>query len=153
MERVLKEKCLGLPARKTKTQPDLPTVDVSGRVVRKYNRLDAVEKAAKKAKESLRPLIMAPVLDYIFRTCCAVPDKPTTAVKAKDTAQAVVSVSFTSKYTKIEAKAVNAAFKGLTKKDGAHADPNDYVNCVVEGLWDSSVFVGDDGKVERAERP
>ncbi len=143
----LKSNGVNLPEQKKKAS-NVITLAVKGRDIRKYNRLDAVEKAAKKKKEAIRPLFLAQALTHLFATNCGETKKPITSLNLQDDSQASAQMSFTARYGKIDPKEVASVFASLKRKDGKPANPNDYINCTVEAAWDSSAFVNSRGKFD-----
>lgn len=129
---------------------DVVTLNVEGDYPSRYNEASAISKGAEEIMKDLKPAMMPLAIDEVFTQNTVNPNEPIISVAFRDEKDNVTRISMTGKYGDLTAEGVEALFKDMKKKDDAVANVNDYVARTVEAAFDSSVFIGQDGKLDEA---
>jgi hypothetical protein len=128
---------------------DIPIIRVAGDYPTRYNDAAAVVKDAEQYMKDLKPIMQPDALAEIFRHNSDKPWDPIASVKFQDDADSVLMVSFTAKYSPTTAAVAEALFKGIKTKNGDAPDINNYLTRTMVGKFDSTCFLGPDGKFDR----
>lgn len=123
----------------------IPTITVHGDAVTRYNEASDTVAAAEEILKELKPVLVDAGLAYVFehnREHAKSADEQISSVNLCDADSGeICQFSWLKKNLKINAKAVDAEFKGLCTVEGKRANINDYINYVPVASFDTSVFM------------
>jgi hypothetical protein len=128
---------------------DIPTILVDGDYPTRYNEAAAVMKDAEELMKDLKPVMLPDALAELFRHNSERPWDAISSVKLQDDAEEVTRVTFTSKYSTVAPAIAEALFGEIRTKAGKKPDINDYLVRTMVGTFDSTVFLGADGRFDK----
>jgi hypothetical protein len=128
---------------------DIPTIIVEGDYPTRYNEAAAVMKEAEELMKDLKPVMLPDALAELFRHNSERPWDAISSVKLQDDAEEVTRVTFTSKYSAVAPAMAEALFGEIRTKAGRKPDINDYLIRTMVGTFDSTVFLGADGRFDQ----
>ena len=135
-----------------KSSKNIAALTVHGDAVTRYNEACDTIATAEEIRDQLKPVLMDAGLAYVFEHNEHNANDPAAQISSVNLQDAdtgeVCLFSWLRKNLKINAKAVDAEFKGLFTKDGKRANINEYVSYVPVAAFDTGVFMKD-GKFDK----
>lgn len=128
---------------------DIPTIKVEGDYPSRYNEAAAVKKDAEGLMTDLKPIMLPDALAELFRHNSERPWDAISSVKLQDDAEEVTRITFSAKYSAVAAAMAEALFGEIKTKTGKKPDINDYLIRTMVGTFDSTVFLGADGRFDQ----
>lgn len=140
----LRVKTVSKPVKKG----DLPVLTVEGDYPSRYNEASAIKKAAEGLMDELRPLLLPDAIAEIYRHNNERPWDAISSVKLQDDDESVLRVTFMAKYSVVGASVAESFFDQIKMRDGSKPNINNYLARAMQASFDSSVFLGPDGKFD-----
>lgn len=140
----LKVKFIIAPSKKG----ELPTLLVEGDYPSRFNEAAAIKKKAEELMDDMRPIMLPDAMAELYRHNEDRPWDPISSVKLKDGSESVTRITFINRYSGTSPVIAEALFGGIKKKDGTVPDINNYLARTIRATFDSTVFLGPDGKFD-----
>jgi len=146
---------------KKKSAKQVPSLEVSGKLigqVKKYNAAADRAKLAQGEMTEIAPTLLAEGLDYVFEHNCEYREdtkkqiksvnltEPRTEDMAPDEAPEAVQFSWSTRAGKCDRALVEAHLKALVTVEGKPVDPNKYAEDVIVVEFDKKALVDSKGK-------
>jgi hypothetical protein len=128
---------------------DIPTIMVEGDYPTRYNEAAAVKKDAEGLMADMKPVMLPDAMAELYRHNAEKPWDAISSVKLQDDSGEVTRITFSSKYSAVAPAMAEALFGEIKTKDGKKPDINDYLVRTMVGTFDSSVFLGPDGRFDQ----
>lgn len=129
----------------TAKKSDIPTADVSGDLVARFNKAVADQKAAEAIVNECKPQVLKAGLKEIYETNVANAGNPVSSVKLVDEMGAVVRVTSQNRYGAVDPDMAVNLFEELGAATSAEIDPNEYVQEIVSPSFNTTVLYSADG--------
>ena len=118
----------------------IPTIDIEGNDVARFNRASAQITAAEKVMKEVRVDLESTALNEVYERCIESPLTPTASVKLRDDEKEVLLVSFTKAYSKpVDLPKAEELFKERK------VDINFYLQEKVVAKFNNKIFLDEKG--------